>query len=552
MATFILRSHRSADRYTPVSLIEEAVHLVRSDGGALAVYYLGALPFAFAAMRLVNDAVVLVRDPVQLGRAAVLLAALACWKNFCQALFSARMMAAACGTPPPRHSALALVRLFLAQNIIQLPGMFILPFTCLFMGFATVFMNAFPAVMALEPHGRWSAQARKTLKVTLHHPAGFHGGLLLLALFGILMFLNTITAVFVGVLLLKSFGGIETPLSKIGSGDLQWRMVMNTAVLGTAFFTACLVAGPFVKTFVVLHTFYADSVAKGLDLLAEVRRLAAQTVVRAAVVAMVLAGMAPAGGAAVSAQAVQAFELVAIEPEALSNAIARTLASREFLWTMPPAPEEAGQEPFSALFDQLGRNLGRFLDTFVEFVRDFSGWLRKLLLRDEHRMDDHRSSFSLPPMAWWMLAVVLFLVIAAVIVWYVFRHRRAAEQLTALRSKAEPNLDHDDVSADDADADDWLRRAAALAASGSLRLALRALFLATLNVLGSRNALSIARHKTNAEYYRELSRRYHDHPGSLAAFHETMSIFERVWYGEHEPTPAMLDACRRNYDMARN
>jgi len=54
--------------------------------------------------------------------------------------------------------------------------------------------------------------------------------------------------------------------------------------------------------------------------------------------------------------------------------------------------------------------------------------------------------------------------------------------------------------------------------------------------LATRNLISIARFKSNREYERELRRRAHAIPNLPTLFGDTISNFERVWYGTHEAT----------------
>ena len=69
------------------------------------------------------------------------------------------------------------------------------------------------------------------------------------------------------------------------------------------------------------------------------------------------------------------------------------------------------------------------------------------------------------------------------------------------------------------------------AEKGDLRLAMRALYLATLAHLADREMITIEVYKSNREYERELKRRAHEHTELLSIFSSSLNFFERVWYG---------------------
>jgi hypothetical protein len=80
---------------------------------------------------------------------------------------------------------------------------------------------------------------------------------------------------------------------------------------------------------------------------------------------------------------------------------------------------------------------------------------------------------------------------------------------------------------------------------------LRALFLANLSHLATRELIAIARFKSNRDYQRELHRRAHTLPVLITAFGDNVTAFERAWYGMHEVTPAALDEFTANLKRIR-
>jgi hypothetical protein len=99
---------------------------------------------------------------------------------------------------------------------------------------------------------------------------------------------------------------------------------------------------------------------------------------------------------------------------------------------------------------------------------------------------------------------------------------------------AAPDLSSEETSADQLPADEWLRAAREYASRNDFRLAVRALYLASLAQLGALSLIAIGRGKTNQQYARELRRRARSNPAILQAFAETAGIFERSWYGLYD------------------
>ena len=70
-----------------------------------------------------------------------------------------------------------------------------------------------------------------------------------------------------------------------------------------------------------------------------------------------------------------------------------------------------------------------------------------------------------------------------------------------------------------------------LMAKGEYRLAMRALYLATLSYLAEKELVNIEIYKSNQDYDRELQRRSSDQKDLVSAFSETVTVIDRVWYG---------------------
>ena len=103
-----------------------------------------------------------------------------------------------------------------------------------------------------------------------------------------------------------------------------------------------------------------------------------------------------------------------------------------------------------------------------------------------------------------------------------------------------PDLSAEEVAASQLPEDGWLSMARDLAAKGEHRLALRALYLASLAGLAHRELVSLAHHKTNRDYTREVERRARATPQLPERFKGIVSYFDRAWYGTMVVTPTAL------------
>ena len=101
--------------------------------------------------------------------------------------------------------------------------------------------------------------------------------------------------------------------------------------------------------------------------------------------------------------------------------------------------------------------------------------------------------------------------------------------------EARPDLGDESVQASELPEAGWLALAREQVGAGQWRLALRALYLALLARLAAEGRLTLARHKTNLEYERELHRRAWQQPEVTARFGRRRRQFEDSWYGAVVP-----------------
>jgi hypothetical protein len=522
------RSSRRQQGRSAADLIEEAVHLLRAAPPAvLATYYLGSLPFVLGLLYFWAD---MSRNPLarpHIVEAALGVSALFLWMKFWQALFARRLRARLGGETLSPLGFSGILRILVSQAIVQPAGLFLLPLASIpVLPLAWVYA-CFQNATALADNDVRQLLGR-SFRQSTRWPGQNHLMLLYMALFALAVFLNCIIGALTLPWLIKTLFGIETVFSRSGLA------MLNTTFFATMAGLAYLCVDPILKTLYVLRCFYGDSVQSGADLRAELKRFTAP-VARLAACLFVLIILT--GAVANQTPTTAPTQPTSVAPKELDHAIGEVIQHRKYAWRLPRekvAPAESDRKGILAeFFDRVGRMIRDWLRAFFEWVAE---WLRKLFWRNRSSSPDSGSGYG------WIMAlqVLMYLLLAAVLlaigvlVYRLWRNRRRVEAVAAQPLPVVPDLNEENVSADQLPEDGWTKLAQELLSRGEFRLALRAYYLASLAHLAGRNLISLARFKSNRDYQRELQRRAHTFPNLLQLFDENVSVFDRVWYGTHE------------------
>ena len=357
--------------------------------------------------------------------------------------------------------------------------------------------------------------------------------------------------------------------------------IMNTTFMMTALFLTYLCVDPLIKVGTLLRCFFIDSQTTGSDILFELNNLPHEAGAEpapssaseatgqrregggnparlAALLVLLSLGIPAATHAEPMATAAPEPASTIAEPRsgdvaALDQSIRQRLDDPVYAWRMPRERDntvdlEADMSWIEALFgplqDMIQSFVRRFGDAIDAFFRAIERWLKELLPSWE--VDRPVVAWS----AWFRLLVFALLAIVisllAILVLRFLRRREPAKSVEGVQIVAVPDLSQEHVAADRLPPNEWLDLAAELAARGELRLALRAMFLASLSDLGQRGILALALHKSNREYRRELERRAHDRRELVAAFTQNVRTLEFVWYGNHPVTDALYREFEQN------
>jgi cytochrome c-type biogenesis protein CcmH/NrfG len=232
-----------------------------------------------------------------------------------------------------------------------------------------------------------------------------------------------------------------------------------------------------------------------------------------------------------------------VQPRQLDRAIDDVLAGADFRWRLHPVAEKKPAEsgPLARLFDPVLRWVLDAVRILREGIEDVVDWIvRNLFRQNSERRPAVGAGLSFADVLHLLVyvfigAAVLLILWLLWIVWHQAAKRRAPVVAARAVPPAAPDLRDDNIQAAQLPADGWLALARVQIGRGEWRLALRALYLATLARLSGEGLISLAKFKTNLDYERELRRRALTRAEIVAQFAARRRAFEDAWYGRAAP-----------------
>lgn len=522
-------------RKSAIFLLEESVHVLRQAPlFLLTIYYIGALPFILGLFYFWAD-MSHSADAYSYHAAASLgVALLYIWMKCCQAVFAARVKTVVSGKPLTRWSVRQGLSLVATQTLIHATSFVILPLAAVVaipFGWCYAFYQNATAE-AISGAGNLTALCKSAWFQARLWPRQNHILLAIFLMFGIVVFLNIAAAIYLLPLLLKKYLGFESIFTLSGSHLINTTFWMVT--IGLTY----LCMNPLVKTAYILRCFYGSALKSGADLKTELQRLMSGRA--AAVVGLLFftAFVCPLNSAAID----NAFT----SPEALDRSIEEVLAQREFNWRMPRAliaeDEKDSKGPVASLVAWTIDKLKKGIKAALNWIDKLIDWLVNLLPKGDRQTPSSNENW----IASVRVAVIVLLIgLLCTLIFVLWRSwvRRQADRTKIFDAavKSTPDLEDETTMADDLPSNRWLEVADEMAKKGSLRLALRALYLAILAGLAEQGWITIEKFKSNREYEMELHRRAHQKKALLAAFSKSREIFECVWYGMYKIQRSDLD-----------
>jgi hypothetical protein len=353
-------------------------------------------------------------------------------------------------------------------------------------------------------------------------------------LFGLVIFINVAIAVIFIPQLVKTLFGVDSAFTLSGM-----YMILNTTfwivVLGITY----LLLDPLIKATYVLRCYYGSALQSGGDLGTELSRMMANRKKLVAGFLLVSLCFTPFTSFA--------GQRVPVSPTDLDRSIEETMSRREFAWRMPreaiKPDEHKDKGPFEAAGDWLFEMLGKGIKKIRNWITKLLEWLEGMLPKPDKQTEQSNGNWITPVRVVLTILLILLVAILACIFVRIWRRRRSrAVEIVSAVAVPTPDLTDESVKADDLSTNRWLAVAGELAEKGEFRLAMRALYLATLAHLADCQMITIEVYKSNREYERELNRRAHGHKELLAVFSTSLNFFERAWYGMYRIARPDFDA----------
>lgn len=536
-----------------LEIIDDAAHLLRrTPVSVLSYYYIGSVPFVLGFLYFWSDMSRSAFAFQHAAEAAFTLSLLFLWMKCWQSVFCSRLSSFIHDSQILPRSAGDVVQLAIFQTALHASGFLIFPLACVT---ALPFAWVYAFYQNVSLYGDHTAKTlreayKRSLEQALVAPGQNHFILLILSVFGFFVFLNIWIFMYQLPHLFKMVTGTESMFTKAG-----WTMLLNTTYLAVSCGVTYLLVDPLVKAVYTLRCFYGESVLTGEDLKVELARFRhpSKTVAALAVFFCVM-GTAlhsyPAGSpeAAVSVND-ERYGDRSISPARLDHSIHEIITKREFSWRMPRdtiiGEEDGGL--ISAFVKGITDTVQSWLTPLWEWIKKALEWIIDKLSPGGRKMGPVDSSLANPArlLLYSLIGLVSCLLILQLWKSVKRRDRRDAER-TEEAAAQKPDIENEDTRADELPADSWLELARDLITKGETRLALRALYLASLSHLAGLNLITISKSKSNRDYKRELFRNAHAMPEILSSFSENVMLFDRSWYGMYEVTSDVLSMFQKN------
>ncbi len=507
-----------------VELLEEAFHLLRQAPPALLFYYyLGALPFLLAALFFWADMAHSGFASANCAPESLGVAILYLWMSFWHARFAHGLHARL--NPSAAANPVHLWRIAYLQALVQSSKLFLLPLAlfCL-LPFASVlafYQNAAvlaadsPNLRSLVSHSARQAGYRARQNWTL---------VSILSLFSIFVFFDLVITLFFAPHLVKMLLGVETTFTRSGVN------LLNSTLIAAAAGLTWAAVDPLVKAVYVLRCFYGESVTTGADLKAALSNL-----LRVATLVCLLAVVCPAFRAQ-----------NAVPPPDLDRSIDQVIHRPAYTWR---TPRPAAPETSHGFLDEAARTAERALHRAGDWFGRLVDWILDKLREDSSVADSRPGTLHPSQKLRWLLYSLIAVLSVAVIL-LVRRFLRTKRAVQPVSETAQPmpaeDLTDDRLDAGKVPEDRWIALAQECMARGELRMALRALYLASLSYLARSNLVIVQAAKTNRQYETELRRRTRDKIDVARLFTDNARVFERSWYGDHEVSAQILEIFRDN------
>jgi hypothetical protein len=235
----------------------------------------------------------------------------------------------------------------------------------------------------------------------------------------------------------------------------------------------------------------------------------------------------------------------------LNERIDRELRSSEYSWRKPHHLVSSEKNWLQGFVAWTAKSLGKVSRAINRVVAVITKWWQSLFPHPEGSTQLVNTAFA----PTWITQLLLYgiicgLIIAAALIVLRILARFKKKKPGGSAMPVTPNLESETTVADELPEDQWLLLAGRKLEEGERRLALRALFLAVLSLLGNQRLIVVRRSKSNSDYETELRRRRSAELTEL--FRGNRRLFERCWYGDYPVTDVEIEQSTNFYQRLKH
>jgi hypothetical protein len=235
----------------------------------------------------------------------------------------------------------------------------------------------------------------------------------------------------------------------------------------------------------------------------------------------------------------------------LNERIDRELSGSEYSWRKPHHLVSSEKNWLQGFVAWIAKSLGKVGRAINRVVAVITKWWQSLFPHPEGSTQLSNTA-SAPTWITQLLlyAIICGLIIAAALIMFRILALSKKKNLGGSAMPVTPNLESETTVADELPEDQWLLLARRKLEEGEPRLALRALFLAVLSLLGAQRLIVVRRSKSNSDYETELRRRRSAELTEL--FRGNRRLFERCWYGDYPVTDVEIAQSTNFYQRLKH
>ena len=564
----------------PIDLIEEAIHLLRRAPIETYMFFLvGIAPFVLCFFQFCSEMSYSEFAGSSLPGFAATLALSYLWMKAFQYLACRQLVMVYTGELSNRGNFGRILKSCIHQAAIHPIGLFAKPMAALasvpgFLTFVPLLMLPASIICSFFQNASILITGEpgdfaKCWHLSVNRGRAAASLLFLSSFLRIVIFLNVYLTIGILPYLLKALFGIDTFLSR----DFRW-LISFSYLVGIGLISY-FVVDLLTKAIQVVEVCRAEAQTTGKDLQRSLRSLTAAKKVGVLLLCLLIPTLisradpshrpsvpsVPASGRGDTHYPIFLVSLKRASPPSeteripdseLNERIDREVSSSEYSWRKPQHHLVSGEKNWlQGLGAWVAKSFGKVSRAINRLVDTISRWWRSLFPNPEGATPLRATAPNwINQLLLYSIICGLIIAVALILLRILGRSKRRQPVPVGLPVPVTPNLESETTVADELPEDQWILLARRKLEEGEPRLALRALFLAVISLLGAQRLIIVRRSKSNSDYEAELRRRRSAELTEL--FGGNCRLFERCWYGDHPVTDLEIEQSTTFYQRLKH